>query len=171
MLYVSATQVGAIAPFNLSAPATNIQVTYNGQTSSAFTMPVVSAAPSVYSINGTGGGYGILNQDGSVNTSVNTASVGSVVTFYATGFGQTSPASLDGTVTSVLPYPVPLQPVTVAIDGQPAEVVYAGAAPSQPAGIMQVNAVVPANAYGYNLPVLLSVGNVASPNILQLSVQ
>ena len=171
VLYTSATQVGAIAPFGLSSSTTKIQVAYNGQTSAAAITPVVPAMPSVFSQDGTGGGFGILNQDGSVNTSVNMAAVGTMITFYATGGGLTVPASSDGAVTNSSPYPVPILPVTALIDGQNAQVVYAGAAPGMPAGVLQVNALVPTTVYGYNLQVLLSVGGSPSLNSLQVNVQ
>ena len=47
---------------------------------------------------------------------------------YATGAGVTSPPSVDGQLTSGV-YPAPVQPVTVRIGGQQADVKYAGAAP------------------------------------------
>ncbi|HYL38766.1 MAG TPA: hypothetical protein VEV17_22805 [Bryobacteraceae bacterium] len=171
LLYVSATQVGAVVPFEILGPTTQLQVVYNGQTSDTFTVPVVSAAPSLFSIDGNGGGVGVFNPDGTENSDSNPTSSGSIVTFYATGGGQTTPPSVNGAVTNEFPYPIPLLPVTVLIDGQEAEVLRAGAAPGMVAGILLVSARVPDALSGNYLQVVLKVGSRPSPNTLWLNVQ
>lgn len=171
LTYASSTQVGAVAPFEISGSSTKVQVVYQGQTSDPLTVPVVSAAPSLFSMDGNGGGPGVNNQDGTENTWYNPAAPGSVVTFYATGGGRTIPASVDGVLTSGPPYPVPLLPVAVLIDGQEAAVQYAGAAPGKVAGILQVKARIPDTLLGYNMQVVLKVGDYTSPNTLSISLQ
>jgi uncharacterized protein (TIGR03437 family) len=61
------------------------------------------------------------------------------------------------------PYPKPVSgDVTVTIDGQPATVDFFGEAPNIVAGVMQVNARVPASASSGSVPVVVRVGGVAS---------
>ena len=87
-----------------------------------------------------------FNQDGTLNSASNAAAAGSVVVLYATGLGQTSPPQLDGVRESSLVLAETVIPVNVTIGGMPAQVIYAGSAPGQIAGVMQVEAVVPAGA-------------------------
>ena len=54
--------------------------------------------------------------------------------------------------------------MTVAsISGENAEVLYAGAAPGEPSGVLQVNAQIPADVpRGTNVAVVITVGSVSS---------
>jgi uncharacterized protein (TIGR03437 family) len=173
MLYTSANQLGAIVPFGTAGPTTQVVVSSQGQSSSPLTIPVLPATPALFSLDGTGGGPGsILNQDGSPNSSGNPAARGSVVVLYGTGAGQTNPAGQDGAISGSLPLPAPNLPVTVFIDTQPAEVLYAGAAPGMVQGVIQINARVPAAAStGATITVMFAVGNYSSPNTVTLAVQ
>jgi uncharacterized protein (TIGR03437 family) len=173
MLYTSGNQLGAIVPFNTAGPTTQVVVLSQGQMSSPMTMPVVRAVPALFSLDGTGGGPGaILNQDGSPNSSANPADRSSVVVLYGTGAGQTSPAGDDGKIAGDLPLPAPVLPVTVFIDNQPAEVLYAGAAPGMVQGVIQINARVPSTASsGPTITVMFKVGDYSSPNTVTLSVR
>jgi uncharacterized protein (TIGR03437 family) len=171
LTFTSSTQVGTVVPFDVSGSTTQVQVVYNGQTSAAFSVPVRSAAPSLFSSDGNGGGAGVINPDGTANEPYNPAPAGSVVTFYATGGGLTIPASVDGELANSLPFPVPLLPVTVLIGGQSVEVQYAGAAPGMVAGMLFVVVRLPDTLSGYNMPVVLKVGDNTSLNTLSLSVQ
>lgn len=83
---------------------------------------------------------------------------------YATGEGQTMPPGSDGKLAPLAPpFPQPQLTVNVTIGGQPASVVYAGAAPGEVAGLMQVVVQIPSGvqAGGY-VPVVLQVGGVSS---------
>jgi uncharacterized protein (TIGR03437 family) len=171
VLYVSSTQVGAITPFGLSGTTANFQVAFNGKTSAAVTVPVAPAAPGLFSSDGAGGGYGVINPDGTNSYFNDLSEEGSVVTFYATGLGQTVPASVDGVPVNAAPYPTPVLPVTVLINGQSAKVIYAGAAPGMVASVMQVNVLVPEIFGAFDLQVLLQAGDFISPNFLWLSTQ
>jgi uncharacterized protein (TIGR03437 family) len=130
------------------------------------------AAPALFALDGTGGGPGaILNQDGSVNSWNAPASRGSVVVLYATGLGQTNPPGDDGMVPAGLPLPAPLLPVKVFIDGQPAEVLYAGAVVGLVQGVTQINVRVPAAASQGNVKVMIQAGDFSSPTTVTLAVQ
>ena len=172
MLYTSANQLGAIVPFGTAGPTTQVVVLSQGQSSSPLTIPVLPATPALFSLNGTGGGPGaILNQDGSLNSAANPAARGSIVVFYGTGAGQTNPGGEDGMI-SVVPLPAPVLPVSIFIDGQPAEVLYAGAAPEMVQGVIQINARVPATAStGPTITVVFAAGNYSSPSTVTVAVK
>ncbi len=72
----------------------------------------------------------------------------------------------------LLRYPAPVLPVSVTIDGLPAQVLYAGAAPGLVAGVLQINVVVPAGAYGATYDqIVVTVGDYASPSAVTMTVQ
>ena len=102
LLSVSATEIVAVVPFELDGQqATQFQVESNGQKSAAVPLAVVPAAPAIYTIDGSGQGQGqATDEDGSPNSKDNPAANGSLVTFSATGGGQTNPASVTGAVVS-----------------------------------------------------------------------
>jgi uncharacterized protein (TIGR03437 family) len=93
-----------------------------------------------------------------------------VIVLFETGEGQTNPAGVDGLIASgVLPKPV--LPVSLKIGDVAAVIQYYGAAPGLVAGIMQVNAVVPAGIASGSVPVVLTVGNASSQPGLTISVK
>jgi uncharacterized protein (TIGR03437 family) len=173
LLFASSTQINAVVPFGVTGPATLVQVLYQGQPTASTTVPVQPASPALFALDASGGGAGaILNEDGSVNSETNPARRGSVVVLYGTGGGFTKPASVDGLLTPVSQdYPLPVLPVSVSIGGQPAHVLYAGAAPGMIAGVMQINAVVPANAQASSDEVVVTIGGYASPTAITVAVQ
>jgi uncharacterized protein (TIGR03437 family) len=173
LLYTSANQLGAVVPFTAAWPNTQVAVMSQGQLSPRVTIPVAPASPALFSKDGTGGGPGaILNQDGTLNSYGNPAERGSVVVLYGTGAGQTIPAGEDGKISAGAPLPAPVLPVTVFIDNQPAELLYAGAAPGLVQGMIQINARVPDTASsGAEIKVMFRVGNYSSPNTVTLSVR
>ena len=105
-----------------------------------------------------------------MNTITNPAKKDGVVVLYATGEGQTNPEGMDGQLTGAT-LPRPLLPVKVTIDGKDAVVLYAGGAPGLVAGAMQVNVQIPAGTASGEVPVLLTVGDKASPNGVTIAVE
>jgi uncharacterized protein (TIGR03437 family) len=172
LLFASSSQINAVVPFGVTGTTTQVQVVYQGQPTASTTVSVQAASPALFALDATGGGPGaILNQNLSVNSETNPASQGSVVVLYGTGGGLTSPASVDGLLTSQ-PYPLPMLPVSVTIDSLPAQVLYAGAAPGQVAGVMQINVVVPANASPVRYDqVVVTIGDYVSPTAITVAVQ
>jgi uncharacterized protein (TIGR03437 family) len=172
ILYASSSQINTIVPFGVAGTTTQIQVVYQGKTTASVTVPVEAASPAVFSVMGNGGGQGaILNQDGSVNSRTNPATRGSVVVLYATGGGLMTPATPDGLLTSA-PYPKTMLPISVSINGLPAEITYAGAAPGLVAGALQINVVVPAGAVTATFnQIVLTVGDYMSPSAVTMTVQ
>jgi len=142
---------------------------YLGKRSSAVTIPVATAAPGIFVLNSAGQGA-ILNQDGSVNSTTNPAAPGSIISIFATGEGQTNPAGVDGFIAQG-PVAMPLLPVTVQIAGQNAQVPYAGAAPGEPSGVLQVNAMIPATVpTGTSVPVVIMVGTAISQGNVTVAI-
>jgi uncharacterized protein (TIGR03437 family) len=169
IVYASATQIAAVVPYQIGGTSAQVAVTHEGQhpdsiiVSVASSAPgVTSAAPGLFTLDSSGSGQAAaINQDGSVNTVSTPARPGGIISLYMTGEGNTSPA-VDGKIASS-PLPHPVLPVTVTIGGQSAQVQYAGGAPGLVAGVMQVNAVVPAGiSPGNRVPVVVQVGNVPS---------
>lgn len=76
-----------------------------------------------------------MNADGSLNTTLNPVHIGDSISLYATGEGQTTPIGSDGALALTLPYPKPDQPVQIFVGGQAAQIAYAGAAPTEVAGV------------------------------------
>lgn len=164
MIYSSSTQVAAIVPYAVSGSTAQVTVTYAGQTSAAFSVPVAASAPSLFSLNGTGAGQAaVVNADGSINDAAHPVKAGGYVSLYATGEGQTNPAGTDGALASTQPWPAPILPVHVTAGGLPATVTYAGAAPTEVAGLMQVVIQIPqAVQPGGYVPVEVKVGDNSS---------
>ena len=173
LLYAGANQINAVAPFALSGKtSTQLKITAQGQAIAGVTVSVTSSSPAIFTLDSSGIGQGaILNQDSTVNSASNPATKGSIVAIYATGAGQTNPASTDGQITGSS-LPTPLLPASVQIGGQDAKVVYAGAAPGLIAGVVQINATIPANApSGPAVPIVLRVGTVGSQAGVTVAIQ
>jgi uncharacterized protein (TIGR03437 family) len=165
LLYTSGGQLAAVVPYSLDGKrGTQVQVRNGSNASDAVALPVTPVAPSIFSVDYTGSGQGaILNEDGkTVNGSQTPSARGSVVSIYATGEGQTNPGGVDGQLATGATLPRPKLPVSVLIGGKPAEVLYAGAAPGQVAGLMQVNARIPADLAPGEAAVQVKVGDAAS---------
>jgi trimeric autotransporter adhesin len=163
LLYTSATQVAAVAPYGVTGPAVQVTVTCQGQTSVPATVQVFAAAPGLFTADGTGAGQAAaINQDGTINSASNPAPLGTVISLYATGGGQISPAGVDGQV-STSPLATQSLPVQAYIGLQPvlstAQLQYAGPAPGEIAGLMQINVPLPPGLQpGSAVPVAIFVG-------------
>ena len=164
VIYSSATQVSVIVPYEVARKvSTALKVEFQGIASLTQTVRVIDSSPGIFVANASGQGA-ILNQDGSPNSVQNGAAAGSVVSIYATGEGETDPLGVDGVINAnSLPLPKPTLPVTVEINGETAEVTYAGGAPGEVAGMLQVNVRIPADVpSGASVPVTITVGAATS---------
>jgi uncharacterized protein (TIGR03437 family) len=164
VIYTSGTQVSVIVPYEIARDTSaTLKVEYQGIASLSQTVRVIDSSPGIFVANSSGQGA-VLNQNGSPNSAQNPAAVGSVVSIFATGEGQTQPAGTDGVINALtLPLPKPALSVSALINGQTAEVLYAGAAPGEVAGMLQVNVRIPANVpSGASVPVTITVGDATS---------
>jgi uncharacterized protein (TIGR03437 family) len=171
-MYVASNQINAVAPYSLKGQLTSkITVEYFGVASSPVTVQIVPSMTGLFTANSTGTGEGsIVNQDSTPNSPANPASVGSVITLYATGMGLTSSQIADGSVpqdSSVKP----VLPVTVTIDGQPATLVSAYATPGM-LGVLTANVQVPSGVHtGAAVPIALQVGTSQSQSGVTMAIQ
>jgi uncharacterized protein (TIGR03437 family) len=173
MIYSLDSQVSAIAPYGLAGKSsTQVQVSYNGSQSAAVTVPVQDSTPAIFTLDASGLGPGaILNQDYTVNNSSLPAPRGSVVAIYCTGGGSVSPDVSDGSIVGAT-LPRLKLPVSVTIGGIDAKVSYSGLVPSSVAGLVQINAEVPANAtVGPKIPVVVKIGNASSSAGVTIAVK
>lgn len=155
VLYTSANQVAAVVPAAIPGATAQVSVAYQGQASAAVSAAVSAAAPALFTANSTGKGQAAaVNQDGSINSAMNPAGPGEFISLYATGGG--SPGAL---------------PVTITIAGQTVPAQYAGQAPGYLAGLMQINAQIPAGIRANSAtPVSIQVGSAASPAGVTIAV-
>jgi len=143
----SSDQINAIVPYGVSGrAATSLVVEYLGVASQAVLLTVRQTDPGVFTANSQGSGpASLLNENNSYNAQSNPATPGSVVQIYGTGEGLLVPSQTTGTIVPPTgPFPSFLNSdVQVRINGTPATVTYAGAAPGLVAGVWQINAIVP----------------------------
>jgi uncharacterized protein (TIGR03437 family) len=176
LLYVSATQVNAIVPYEVAGILRpTVLVTFLGQSSNGVTATGAATAPGIFTANGSGTGPGaILNANSSVNSATNPATRGTVVQVFLTGEGQTNPAGVDGKVTpSSGPYPAPLLPIVITVGGVAANYEFAGEAPGLVSGVMQLNVIIPpASSLTTTgaVPLVVSIGGVSSQSGVTVNV-
>jgi uncharacterized protein (TIGR03437 family) len=138
-------------------------VTYQGEVSTGFTVPVAPSAPSLFTLNQAGWGQAsaINAVDGTANTAANPVRIGGFLSLYGTGEGQSEPGT---------PFH-PVLPVQVTIGGIRATIQDAGVAPGPTAGPFQVNLRVPDGVQpGGYVPVILQVGDRTSSSAVWIAV-
>jgi uncharacterized protein (TIGR03437 family) len=161
ILYSSATQVAAIAPYTLTGANAQITVSYRGDNSEVFSVPVAPSSPGLFTANQTGAGQAAaLNADGTVNSAANPIKIGDSITLYGTGEGLFSvPDPPFLTPCDTLLHPV--VPVSVSIGGIQAPVQCAGRRSDEAA--MRVVVQIPNGIQpGGYVPVVLKVGDAAT---------
>jgi uncharacterized protein (TIGR03437 family) len=163
IIYSSAAYAAIVAPFAISGKTqTSISVVNGGKQSAALTLPVAASNPAIFTANSSGTGLAAaLNffADGSSNahSQANAAVPGGIVVVYATGLGMTSPAMVDGSVVTQ-PIPVLTEKIQVLIGGQSAAFDYAGPAPGEIAGAMQLNVRIPQKTASGLQPIVILSG-------------
>jgi uncharacterized protein (TIGR03437 family) len=176
LLFVNALQINAIVPYEIAGQTNaNIVVSFGGSNSATLQAGVVDTRPAIFSLSQGGSGQGaILNQDYSVNGTNKPAAKGSVIQIFGTGEGQLVPSVATGSVTpGVAPFPKPVAtPINVTIGGQPAQIQYAGEAPTLVSGVIQINAMVPNSVASGNQPVVVTIGtNTNNTQSITVAVQ
>jgi uncharacterized protein (TIGR03437 family) len=163
LLYSSATQIGAIVPYGVTGTTAQVAVAYQGQVFQPFPVPIAATAPEIFTANQSGAGQAaaVNDVDGTLNSAANPVKVGSYISLFVTGEGQTLPLGIDGKVGGAIATH-PNASVGVTVGGVPAVVQYAGGIAGTVAGLMQVNAQIPAVQPGGYVPVVVQVGNAVS---------
>jgi uncharacterized protein (TIGR03437 family) len=172
LTYVSATQINCVVPYEVAGSATaQVQISYNGLTSTNIAQNVIATAPGLFTQNASGTGLGaILNSNYQLVNAGNPAPRGSIIILYGTGEGLTTPAGVTGTVAGTA-LKNPVAPVSVSIGGQTATVLYSGSAPGLVSGVLQINAMVPAGIAAGNQPVLVTIGTQTSQSNVLVALQ
>ncbi len=172
LLYAGTGQINAIVPFglDLSGPV-DVQIVSQNVTVAEQSIPIALVAPALFTQSGTGAGpAAALNQDLTANSFSNPATAESIVVVYGTGFGATQTPLTDGQIASD-PAPLVL-PVSAMIGGVAATVVYAGSAPTEVAGLTQINIQVPDGLpSNSNTPIMLTVGNATTQAGVTVSIR
>ena len=135
LLYVSDTQINAVAPVELTPNTTTaLDLSLNDVPQPAFRMVVDVAIPEVFHY--PNGYAAAINQDGTINSQTNPAQTGSYVSVWATGIGYSTGA--DGQMATAAQ-----QGIGVIIHdwsyNQNISPTYAGAAPGIVNGVAQIN--------------------------------
>ena len=172
LLYAGEGQINAVVPFSVAGKSTTaMALSTPGGEQYAVSLPVADATPAIFEL-GTSGQGAILNSDYSVNSSSRPAARGSTVAIFATGTGALIPAVADGPVILPMALSVSAAPITVTIGGQNAVVSYQGTAPGLVAGVMQINAQVPAGIPpGNAVPVTITAGSSAGLATVTMAVE
>jgi uncharacterized protein (TIGR03437 family) len=161
--YADPTQLNVLAPADLAAGTSVLQVTTAAGTASA-NVTLAPVAPSwfTYTVAANtwlaalfGNSATLVAPSGSLTgVSSRSARAGDILQFYANGLGATSPSAPNGVVLTEA-YPLSdLARVRVAIGGKPATVLFAGLVA---AGLFQLNVQVPAGVGQGELPIEMFV--------------
>ncbi len=144
LAYVSPFVITAQIPFGLFPSGTaTLQVNNNGTLSAPIVVNAATAAPGIYTNGPLGtGSVSAINPDGSANSPLRPVAKGSYLIVYASGLGVVNPALTAGAIPPANPLSYVSGTVTAVIGGQPAPVLFAGAAPGYP-GLYQLNISVP----------------------------
>ena len=162
VIYAWEPLVSAVVPYGIADGPLQVVVEYLGVQSAPLRVEVAAGSPALFTSDAGGKGQAAaLNESGTFNMANAPAPAGSIVSLFATGEGLTTPAGVDGQAGSS-PLPRPRLSVQAAMDGQPAEVLYAGGVLGVVAGVMQVDVRVPAGTRAGNVPVSITVGTVTS---------
>jgi uncharacterized protein (TIGR03437 family) len=146
LIYVREDRISAVVRYGVSGKnTTQLQIVVGLTRSAPVTLRVVAAVPGIFTADSSGQ-VAAVNQDGTYNSPSSPAAKGSVVTFFATGEGQTDPPGIDGKL-AVVPLPAPVLTVVVAINNMGAEIRYVGAAP----GLVPLPHAEPVGAPGIHL--------------------
>lgn len=171
LVYASSSQTSAIVPLGVSGkPGVQLEVERLGVRSKATTLPVIAAAPGIFTADTSGKGLvAALNQDLGFHSSSHPARDHEIISLFGTGFGNLTTGAADGRIASGAA-PLIVQP-SAWIAGAPATVEYAGAAPGQVTGVVQLNIRVP-NGIGKGLlPITISAGGAATQDEIRIAAQ
>jgi uncharacterized protein (TIGR03437 family) len=164
IIYLTPTQLAATVPVTVgNEQSTALQVqTSHDVYSAPVSLPLAPAAPGLFTSDASGKGQAAaINQDNTINAIANPAPAGSVIALYATGGGVLTKDALLRLSLSV----------TATIGGIDSQVLYAGVAPGEPEGMVQINVVVPSGINPGNAEILVSVGGISSQKSVTVAVR
>lgn len=141
-IFASPLQLNVQVPFETKAGTATLVVQSGSLKSVPVSFPVSAAAPGVFAL--AGGAHAIAQNlpDLTLNSADAPAAPGQYVTVYLTGQGAVDPAVATGAPAPSDTLSLPVAGVAAWVDGQPAQVVFAGLAPGF-VGLLQMNILVP----------------------------
>jgi uncharacterized protein (TIGR03437 family) len=142
LFFVSDKQVNLQVPYELiGSSSAQMVVGVAGLSQASLSVGITDSAPGVFTVDGVHAAA--LNQDSTLNTADNPAAAGSVIQLYLTGQGFLNAKVETGALAPTTPpFPAPVEPVGVNMDGFQAKVDFSGLAPGY-VGLTQVNAEIP----------------------------
>lgn len=148
-----------------------VEATFRGVPSNRIRVQIVPARPGLFLKTGSVTEALGRNENQAPNSSNAPAATGSVLSLFATGYGQTKPDGITGKIAAD-PFPAPLRNFTVSIGGVDATVIGAREASGQ-LGVLQIDVRVPtlAGSGTRSLPVILSSDGVRSRPDVRVWVQ
>jgi uncharacterized protein (TIGR03437 family) len=150
LFFVSAGQINAQLPFDITSTSVQVRVKNATGTSAAQTIAIVARCPRILTktMNGLGDAI-VTHADYTVVSEQLPAKAGEWVVLYLAGLGAVSPSiaagQAAGTGTAANPLNVVQDEVVVKVDGAAAKIYYRGLAPYF-AGLYQINFQVPETA-------------------------
>jgi uncharacterized protein (TIGR03437 family) len=137
LLYAQSDQINAQVPWELAGQTSaTVQVSYPGVASTGTPVAVTPSLPGIFVI---------VNSDGSINSPTNPAQAGDYVSIYGTGGGAMSAPGITGALWPLAPLSLLPPPVSATVEGENADVLYAGSAPTLESGLFQINVRLPGN--------------------------
>jgi uncharacterized protein (TIGR03437 family) len=164
LLYVSARQINAQVPWEISGDADVIVTTSAGSTP-PFKVASAPIAPGVFAY--ASGQALAFNPDGSMAGPSNPALAGETLTVFANGLGPVTPAIADGAASGDAVRMAGSTPVFIA--GVACDVTFAGLS-STLVGVNQLSVVVPAGVHGV-VPLLINAGGIVTSAGVTIAVQ
>lgn len=158
LLYVSASQVNALVPFDLVSGIYPVTVTTAaGGPSAPQNLKVTATAPEVF------GGAVVKLPDYSVVSSANPFRQGDVLVIYCTGLGAVSPAVATGQLAPASPLSSTVSLPSVTIGGRAVQVANAVLSPGF-VGLYQIGIIIPSGIPSNAQSLVVSIGGISSPS-------
>lgn len=176
LLYVSPGQINAVVPYEVAGQKmVSMVVTRYGPATAPFPVRLADTSPAIFTTTQSGTGQGAtLNVPPNpnnpaaytYNSTASPAVAGQAIEFFATGAGVWNvpvtngvpgPPVIDGEV-SLVAANFTAQPVSLTIGGQRARIYYAGSAPYQAWGVLQIIAFVPDGVPSGPQPIIVTIG-------------
>lgn len=161
LLFTSGQQVNVVVPYDVPVNSTQQLLVQNGEAISIPQSVVIAAAqPAIFTQNGSGTGAALIavySPDGTELPIDSAVTGGDVIVLYCSGLGAVDPPVAAGSQAPASPLSHTVNPVTVTIGQAPAQVLFAGLAPSF-AQLYQVNVQIPSGLPSGNAVLTLSVG-------------
>jgi uncharacterized protein (TIGR03437 family) len=171
VIFSSMNRASVLVPYAVAAlSSVTVQLQYNNFASEPITLTVAPSNVGVFTMNSSGVGQAtVVNQNSTLNSTDNGATVGSLITIYATGLGLPDQPGIDGRIAMGISAR-PSLPITVTIGGSPAEIVYAGEAPAM-AGVFSIVARVPSDLAAGSHALTVTAGASASQPDITVAVR